>query len=110
MTSFKEPRVSSPLDLKRNADLLLALGHPIRLQILDGLVSGRSDVGAMTQCLGHPQALISRHLKVLRDAAVVIAVRDGRHRYYRLARPEVARILESLPYRTTADTHQEMAS
>lgn len=97
------------MDLKRNADLLAALAHPIRLQIVDGLLAGRSDVSAMVACLGHPQALISRHLKVLRDAGVVVAVRDGRRRYYRVSRPEVARVLKSLPFRTNADTRKEVS-
>lgn len=110
MKGFEDNRVCSPLDLKRNADLLAALAHPIRLQIVDGLLAGRSDVGSMVACLGHPQALVSRHLKVLRDAGVVLAVRDGRRRYYRVSRSEVADILRSLPFRTAADTAKEIAS
>ena len=111
MKGFCDRRVCSPIDLKRNADLLAALAHPIRLQIVDGLLAGHADVGTMVECLGHPQALISRHLKVLRDAGLVLAVRDGRRRYYRVSRPEVADVLRSLPFRTAADTHpQENAS
>lgn len=110
MKGFEEPRVCTPLDLKRNADLLAALAHPIRLQIVDGLLAGHSDVGSIVECLGHPQALVSRHLKVLRDAGVVLAVRDGRRRYYRVSRPEVADILRSLPYGTAAQTEKEIAS
>ncbi|MEZ4337176.1 MAG: metalloregulator ArsR/SmtB family transcription factor [Sandaracinaceae bacterium] len=110
MSGFESPRVCSPVELKRAADLLAALAHPIRLQIVDGLLAGQTDVTAMVECLGHPQALISKHLKVLRDAGVVLAVRDGRHRYYRVSRPEVAQILRSLPFRTVAETAKEIAS
>jgi ArsR family transcriptional regulator len=111
VSGFSNPRVFSPLDLKRNADLLLALAHPVRLQIVDGLSEGPADVTSIVACLGHPQALISRHLKVLREAGVVLAVREGRHRYYRLARPEVIdEVLRSLPFRTTADSAEEIAS
>jgi len=111
MTGFREPRVATPLDVKRAADLLAALAHPIRLQIVDGLLAGQADVGAMVACLGHPQALISRHLQVLRAAGVVLGVREGRHRHYRVVRRrEVAAVLRSLPYRTAADTREEIAS
>ena len=69
-----------------------------------------SDVGSIVECLGHPQALVSRHLKVLRQAGIVLAVRDGRRRYYRVSRPEIAQILRSLPFRTNAHTEKEIAS
>ena len=85
MKDFGEPRVHSPVDLKRNADLLAALAHPIRLQIVDGLLAGHSDVGSMVECLGHPQALISRHLKVLTDAGLIVRRVEGTTRPCRLA-------------------------
>jgi len=111
MTGFAEPRVATPVGVKRAADLLAALGHPIRLQIVEGLLVGRADVGAMVTCLGHPQALVSRHLAVLRAAGVVLAVRDGRHRYYRVVHArELRALLRHLPFRTAADTAEEIAS
>lgn len=109
MKGFGDPRVLSPIDLKRNAELLAALAHPIRLQIVDGLLAGHADVSSMVECLGHPQALISRHLKVLRDAGLVLAVRDGRRRHYRVSRPEVGRVLASLPFSTTAECAKVVA-
>jgi len=109
MSGFGERRVFSPMDLKRNAELLAALGHPIRLQIIDGLLAGHSDVSSIVACLGHPQALISRHLKVLRRAGLVLAVRDGRKRHYRISRPEVSRVLRALPFATAGETAKETA-
>ena len=111
MTSFRETRVTTSLDIKRAADLLAALAHPIRLQIVDGLLAGQSDVGAMVQCLGHPQPIVSRHLSVLRAAGIVLAVRDGRHRNYRVVNQRaVEAVLRSLPFRTAAATAEEIAS
>src|SRR5258708_3491228 len=42
-----------------------------------------------------PQAA-SNHLAKLLDGRMVLVETEGRHRYYRLARPEVAAVLEAL--------------
>jgi DNA-binding transcriptional ArsR family regulator len=37
-------------------------------------------VGDMVDCLGLPQAFVSRHLAILRDAGVVTSTVEGRNR------------------------------
>lgn len=71
------------------ARLFEALAHPVRLQIVIGLLSGECCVGPMVECLGLPQPLVSRHLGILRDAGVVDAVAVGRQRVYRVVHPAV---------------------
>jgi len=92
MTFEAAPRRPEP-DLIAVADLMQALGHPVRLRIVEGLLSGDCCVGTMVDCLDLPQPLISRHLAVLRAAGIVTAEADGRRRHYRVADPRVERIL-----------------
>ncbi|MCO4771617.1 MAG: winged helix-turn-helix transcriptional regulator [Deltaproteobacteria bacterium] len=78
------------------AELMQALGHPVRLRIVEGLLSGDCCVGTMVDCLDLPQPLVSRHLAVLRSAGVVTAEVEGRRRQYRVVDPRVPRILRCL--------------
>lgn len=79
--------------LEPAADVLRALGHPVRLRIAAGLLDHGCCVGSMTECLGIPQPLVSRHLAVLRDAGVVSVEAVGRQRRYRVCHPAVRGIV-----------------
>jgi DNA-binding transcriptional ArsR family regulator len=72
-----------PLSLRHAADVLQALGHPIRLQILETLRRGPATVGIIVEQLALDQPVVSRHLAILRRAGVVTAAPDGRERIYR---------------------------
>ena len=52
------------------------------LQVL--IAEGASDVGGITQQLPQERSVISRHLKVLRDAGLIRVQREGRRRVYSL--------------------------
>lgn len=90
MRYVKPPPVDEP------AALLAALGHPVRLRIVAGLLGGDCCVGPMTACLGLPQPLVSRHLGVLRDAGVLAVVPEGRQRRYRVVHPGARAVVEAL--------------
>ena len=76
------------------------LAEPHRRRILDLLLDDERSVGALVDELGLSQPLVSKHLKVLRDAGLVAARVDGQRRVYRL-QPEPLREVEQwlLPYR-----------
>jgi DNA-binding transcriptional ArsR family regulator len=69
------------------ADLLKALAHPRRLEIINLLRDGELPVGDIHTMLDLPQPNISQHLMVLRQAQVVEARRDGKQVYYYLTDP-----------------------
>jgi len=71
------------------ADVLKALAHPRRLQIMRRLDEGPCEVGALALELGVSQPNLSQHLAVLRTTGLVEAVRDGREIRYQIADPEV---------------------
>lgn len=56
---------------KQKADLLKALGHPIRFCIVEGLVSGEQNVATMVDCTGVPQPTVSQHLNILKAAGIL---------------------------------------
>src|SRR3954454_5051810 len=55
-----------------------ALAHPIRRDIVQRLADGSATVGEATRNLGVSKPTLSRHLKVLEEAGVVVRVIDGR--------------------------------
>jgi ArsR family transcriptional regulator len=83
-------------ELRAAASLLEALAHPLRLRIVDGLLDGACSVNPMVDTLGLPQALVSRHLAILREAGVVEAEAEGRKRVYRVIHPAVAPLVVAL--------------
>ena len=85
-----------PLTLRHAADLLQALAHPIRLQILDVVRETPCTVGLIVARLGLAQPVVSRHLAILRREGVLSVVPSGRERVYRLAGCRIEPLLEVL--------------
>src|SRR3954451_11861109 len=81
-------------------DVIEVLAEPQRRRILDTLRQGESSVGALVEELGKSQPLVSKHLRVLRDAGLVEARVDGQRRLYRPQPEPLAELDEWLePYR-----------
>lgn len=78
----------------RQAELLKALGHPVRLQILDILRDGEQCVCHIEAVLGLRQAYISQQLMTLRKAGLVADRKDGLRVYYRITDHSVFRVLD----------------
>lgn len=75
------------------------LGNPSRAAMLDALMTGRAlTAGELARVAGVSPATASEHLGRLRAGALVEVVSQGRHRYHRLASPEVGAALESLSH------------
>lgn len=66
------------------ADLLQSLAHPRRLEIIQLIRDQELAVSDIHTMLDLPQANISQHLMILRDAQVVKTRRDGKQVYYSL--------------------------
>lgn len=76
------------------SDLFGLLSHGARLRILDELRRCEACVCHLQSVLNRPQAYVSQQLAVLRDAGVVTDRREGLFVFYRLADPQVERLLE----------------
>ncbi|PBB18963.1 metalloregulator ArsR/SmtB family transcription factor [Mesorhizobium sp. WSM4313] len=62
-----------------------ALGHPLRLEMIEHLAQGARSVEVLAAKLARPVANISQHLQALRRAGIVSAERDGKFVHYSLA-------------------------
>ena len=72
--------------------LFKALAHPMRASIIHRLTESPASVTELIELLGVSQPLVSHHLRVLREAHLVEAVRDGRRNSYSLIDDHVASI------------------
>lgn len=85
------------IEYKKPAELLKALAHPTRLQIVHGLLTkGRCNVRYLENCTGMSQSCISQHLQRLRSAGVVEAERSGNEVFYRAASHQTAILMAHL--------------
>jgi DNA-binding transcriptional ArsR family regulator len=81
----------------RIADVAQLVGDPARAAMLATLMDGRSLTALeLACCAGVTPQTASFHLKKLARKDLLTAVKQGRHRYYRLATPLVAQMLEGI--------------
>ncbi|HKH94257.1 MAG TPA: metalloregulator ArsR/SmtB family transcription factor [Gemmatimonadaceae bacterium] len=67
-----------------------ALGDETRLRILEHLVAGERSVTELTERVDIGQSLMSHHLRILREAGLVLVRREGRWIHYSIAEPALA--------------------
>ncbi len=80
--------------LDKLARTLRLLANPDRLRVLMLLSSEEHDVGSLARESKLSSSRVSQHLALLRAHDVVRDRREGRHVYYRLLRPGLARWLK----------------
>ena len=79
------------------AEVAGLIGDPARANMLSALMDGRAlTAGELAWAAGVSAPTASGHLARLAEARLVAVERQGRHRYHRLATPEVARAVEAL--------------
>jgi DNA-binding transcriptional ArsR family regulator len=79
------------------AALASLFADPARARMLMALGDGRAlPASVLAAEAGVAPSTASGHLTRLRDAGLIVVERHGRHRYHRLAGPEVGRLLEAL--------------
>jgi DNA-binding transcriptional ArsR family regulator len=61
-----------------------ALGDPTRRAIYERIVERPCSVGELARGFPVSRPAVSQHLKVLKDAGLVIDARAGKHRIYRI--------------------------
>jgi len=75
------------------AEVLKAVAHPLRLQIVEVLKDGELSVGEITDALGEKQAITSQQLNLMKARGVLASRREGAKVYYRIENPNVVRVL-----------------
>jgi len=92
-------------DLDRAAQLFHALSDPTRLRLLRSLKKGERCVCELVDATDAGQSRVSFHLKVLREAGLLLDRRDGRWIHYRI-NPDALADLEELS-RSLAPTGEQ---
>lgn len=80
----------------RIAEVLKALGHPLRLHIVEILARGEACVGTVQEELDTSQSAVSQQMTVLRSAGVVNVRKEANKRFYSLANPNLISLLSCL--------------
>lgn len=83
----------------RTAELLTALADPARLRIVSMMAAAPD--GALCGCemespLGLAQPTVSHHLRILREAGLIVGVRRGRWVHYSVVPDRLADIRDAL--------------
>src|ERR1700744_5425445 len=79
------------------AEVAALVGDPARANILCALLGGRALTATeLAYAAGVSPQTTSGHLGKLSAARLVVLMKQGRHRYYRLSGPHVAQMLESI--------------
>jgi DNA-binding transcriptional ArsR family regulator len=79
-----------------HADALKAMAHPKRLEIIHLLRDQQLCVTDIIEMLGLPQANLSQHLQILRDAHLVTTRKEGKHIYYQLAHANIVTACDAI--------------
>ena len=86
-----------PIDYQKDGALLKAMGHPVRLQIVAGLLHQHEcHVNKMVEGLNLPQSTVSQHLAQLRSLGTVEIRKEGVRTCYRVVDRRVREIVKIL--------------
>ena len=75
------------------AEVLKAVAHPVRLQIIELLETKEMCVGDIVDAIGGKQAITSQQLNMMKDKGVLSCRRDGARVYYRIENKNVIKLL-----------------
>ena len=84
------------LSYEKGSELLKAIAHPVRMEMLVRLKADGCNVSEIQKNLGLPQSTISQHLRILKNAGVLSSRRDGTRVCYTVEKKEVLEIIEML--------------
>ena len=77
--------------MKHVSRTFAALSDPVRLNLVEHLMqAGEAPAGDLVALTEISAPAVSRHLKVLREAGVLVQRVQGTHRYYRVAPESLA--------------------
>lgn len=78
------------------AEVMKAVAHPVRLQIIELLETKEMCVGDIVEAVGGKQANTSQQLNMMRDKGVLSSRRDGAKVYYRIENKNVIKLLHCI--------------
>ncbi len=80
--------------LNQASNIIKALGHPLRLKIIEILDAGEMSVGQIQEYLNVSQPLVSQHLRHMNRRGIVKYRREGTTYYYSIASEFINKMLD----------------
>ncbi|MCK5708748.1 MAG: winged helix-turn-helix transcriptional regulator [Candidatus Aureabacteria bacterium] len=84
------------MNYEKESEILKALGHPIRLKMVEGLMNNECNVNRIVDVLNIPQSTASQHLGILKSRGIVVAKKEGVRTCYRVVDKKVRNIVRVL--------------
>lgn len=83
--------------LQKSSEILRALAHPLRMQILEFIDTHKTiNVNKIYNTLKLEQSITSQHLRILRVAGIVITEREGKFIHYTIDYPKIAHVVKAI--------------
>lgn len=89
-----QPKIDDNIRFK--STVFYALSDPIRLELITYLRNGEKCVCEIVPHLNLIQPLVSRHLKILKDAGIVRCRKDGTKRMYSIVDTRIFAVVDAL--------------
>jgi ArsR family transcriptional regulator len=97
--------LDNPAFAESAAELLKAVGHPLRLRIIAALCANPTHVGGLAEQLDVAQPIISQQLRILRMRHLVGADRVAGRAVYRITQPHLRQMLRCVGGCVSDDPH-----
>ena len=81
------------------AECLRTLSHPVRLRMVQMMLRDRYTVGQLAEAGGVQSHVASEHLRLMQHCGLLTAEREGRRTYYRVAEPQLEKIMACIEER-----------
>jgi len=83
------------MDFVKESEIFKALGHPLRLEIVAGLIEKKEcNVNTMVGNLNLPQSTVSQHLGILKSKGILSCRKNGVETCYYIADDRMYKIIE----------------
>ena len=83
--------------LQVSTELMRALAHPLRLNILEFLDQNKNiQVNQIYNTLKIEQSIASQHLRILKNAGVLVADKDGKYMHYNIEYQRVSNAVKAI--------------
>lgn len=85
------------IDYDSASEMFKALGHPVRLRMVEGLMCGDGcNVTKIVSQLGLPQSTVSQHLGILRKSGILTYRKEGVKTCYYVTKKCIPNIIQAL--------------
>lgn len=83
--------------LQVSTELMRALAHPLRLKILEFLDQNKNiQVNQIYNTLKIEQSIASQHLRILKNAGILVADKDGKYMHYDIDYQRVSNAVKAI--------------